>query len=1528
MATEKIIGFKLELTGSQKTASELNKVEAELKNLSKELRDTQKQYDAAFNAKDAERIADYDKKLVRLRESQASLKRTAGDLRKELKDQQREFEVSKSAEGSYERLNLELGRLRKQYKALSEDEKNADIGGTLLKRINELDVRLKDEDAKLGVFARNVGDYENSIVRAFERVGTEESLEKRLQSLKEENEKLIRSNRELEESYGKVASVELNDKIVKQLAAQRRQVEENNKAIKLLSSDQEKIGRGGISGRTAGRAAKAAGRLLGGAGQAIGNVASSFGGGADAAGQFGKAGVAAFAVFAAGGLLFKGLQGLEQLSKEFNALSGKVQAFSGVTGDALNGIVSDTKAIATTFGKETDDVLNTTKALVDNLGGDFQGTLGALESGLLSAADANGTLLSNLEELAPEAQKAGLSINELIAVSAKSAESGIFSADGARLITNFGTAVKQNSEEARSALEGAFGEDFTNNLFQNLQNGAITTTDAVELVAQELNKTGVSSEEAAKVIQSAFGGEVTKQNEDFLRSLTNINTDLNSYIDTSNRLTRQQQAALQANKALAEAQTELGNVFSDTGISLENIGTNIKATLLNAATSVVNFFDRTFGDGVEAALSDVRQANKAFEDQKAKVESLQKSYIPLVDRYDALQKELETATPGTEEYTRIQEELDAVTKQIIKDVPVAASAWDEYGNVIAINTQQVREFVGVEQQGLENLRRAQFETTRDALATLRQEFQDAQQVIQTGTVEGFFYDSKATNADLLESAQRVKELGAKIAELEGALGKDELGREFLAAEKAVAAFNKTLAETGDIQKANEAATRARLANTKSVLSNALDINKALTAQLEAAKPQLESATAANLEALEEERKAASERAKQRAEERKALIEGELQSQEQYRAAIREANIEVEKLRIDAIQNTAERERAQIELEARLNIETLRAGLEQQGEERIKALEELKNAAGSDAVIRAQFGTPAEIQARIEAVNAEIQKAIGDQTALIEQARDKQISDLQKSNEAARKAALGAIDAASLQSDLNEVQRAVEKRGTQVSTLSLQLQLDTSKIEGEFVLAKANLDQLLANNLIAQEDYNTSLEALELQKNARLLEADTAFYRQSQALQVEQLDFEKQQIDLELQQRIAALDAETAAQIEQQKKLQEEGILTESETATAIAQIEQEAQAARLAESEAAAARKIELGLELQNEELDQLGELAQREIDLNAQTQEAIRAERQRTLDELVEGLTTFQDLTSQFSSAVLTAFEANDNIQKQKIEERYDRELQRAQGNSARIAEIERKKQKELDDIDKSAGERKKAVALTEAAINGALAVTKILAETPDPSGVLTAIRIAAAVATTAAQIALIASQSFALGGEIPDGDGMVSGRSHAQGGVKFATSAGVMEVEGGEFMATDETGSRVVINKNSTRQYGGLLRAISNRQFAGKRGVLEAINVAGGGRPFNTASTAPRFADGGLVAGVPTPIPAPALASNVEANNKAIELLSQTILQQNQLINALAANLQATNARFDRLEVVVDSRKVAIEADKQIETKQALTL
>jgi hypothetical protein len=139
---------------------------------------------------------------------------------------------------------------------------------------------------------------------------------------------------------------------------------------------------------------------------------------------------------------------------------------------------------------------------------------------------------------------------------------------------------------------------------------------------------------------------------------------------------------------------------------------------------------------------------------------------------------------------------------------------------------------------------------------------------------------------------------------------------------------------------------------------------------------------------------------------------------------------------------------------------------------------------------------------------------------------------------------------------------------------------------------------------------------------------------------------------------------------------------------------------------------------------------------------------------------------------------------------------------------------EKAKEEARKRDAKRQKAVAIIQATINGALAVTNILATTPKADfGIASAILIALAVATTAAQIATIAAQPLARGGVVGLGDEIVQfasgGRVTSRGNIKPLSN-------GDNVLATLKTGE-VVLNQDQQRRIGySTLKAARIPNFA----------------------------------------------------------------------------------------------------------------
>ena len=173
-----------------------------------------------------------------------------------------------------------------------------------------------------------------------------------------------------------------------------------------------------------------------------------------------------------------------------------------------------------------------------------------------------------------------------------------------------------------------------------------------------------------------------------------------------------------------------------------------------------------------------------------------------------------------------------------------------------------------------------------------------------------------------------------------------------------------------------------------------------------------------------------------------------------------------------------------------------------------------------------------------------------------------------------------------------------------------------------------------------------------------------------------------------------------------------------------------------------------------------------------------------------------------------------------------------------------------------KKFAQTQKAIALVQAVVNGALAVTKVLAEVVDPTPVqaFRAAAVAGVIATTAAQVALISAQPLATGGIVG----------------KNIKGKPIKRSNGDDTLTTLKTGE-VVLNKTQQARLGGAK-------------TFRSIGVPG-------------FATGGVV-GAPLPPPNIATAPNPIQSTKVLEQITKLSIETANKLNRLEV-VYTTNTR-----------------------------
>lgn len=112
--------------------------------------------------------ADYYKAMAQSKEITKTYSRQVQELSKEV---QNNIRMDTEKQGSLRALRAELSNVTKQYDELSEEERKAAKGLELKAKIQDITTQLKNSEQETGRFYRNVGNYADSFVEAFTRMG-------------------------------------------------------------------------------------------------------------------------------------------------------------------------------------------------------------------------------------------------------------------------------------------------------------------------------------------------------------------------------------------------------------------------------------------------------------------------------------------------------------------------------------------------------------------------------------------------------------------------------------------------------------------------------------------------------------------------------------------------------------------------------------------------------------------------------------------------------------------------------------------------------------------------------------------------------------------------------------------------------------------------------------------------------------------------------------------------------------------------------------------------------------------------------------------------------------------------------------------------------------------------------------------------------------------------------------------------------------------------------------------------------------
>jgi hypothetical protein len=374
-----------------------------------------------------------------------------------------------------------------------------------------------------------------------------------------------------------------------------------------------------------------------------------------------------------------------------------------------------------------------------------------------------------------------------------------------------------------------------------------------------------------------------------------------------------------------------------------------------------------------------------------------------------------------------------------------------------------------------------------------------------------------------------------------------------------------------------------------------------------------------------------------------------------------------------------------------------------------------------------------------------------------------------------------------------------------------LKIQSDRLRDEEDLANA----LIQLQIEAIEDVTEKAIAAEIERNRLQQDATSDNFLELRKQRLEEIEKVKEFLG-EKSEEYLKFEISTYEEINNLRTLNN-SIFAQQERdhQTALQQIKDDAAQASIDKEKAVVQRTLEIRREeiadteklweeyIENNEVaenEQIEKDVKNAKDRAQATEDAIISSVQATFDGVQKIMKIAADAENKaFDDAITqrqTRIDAlNEDLQTATGAQRVFLEKQIAQEKAA-----QKKLQEQADKARKEQAEAQKAVAIVQAIVNTALAVTQALGSAPPPASFALA---AAAGVAGAIEIATIAASTFEKGG-------VIEGASHKNGGVRASVKgAPDVELEGGE----------VVINKNSARMF---------------RKELSNINVMGGGRKF----------------------------------------------------------------------------------------------
>lgn len=268
------------------------------------------------------------------------------------------------------------------------------------------------------------------------------------------------------------------------------------------------------------------------------------------------------------------------------------QQFTGLTGNEMKSVRNEVLAVSDTFGLEFTETMQSANTMSKAFGISVSESLRIMQDGLVSGANANGEFLDTIKEYPRYFKEAGLSAEEMVAISTQATKEGIFSDKGVDTIKEGNLRLREMTTATAAALDG-IGIS-SKQVQKDLQDGSKTTFQVMQEVANKLKELPQSSAAVGSAIADIFGGPGEDAGLAYIEMLGNIELDMDKVKAKSGDIAKAQEDELNATKDLQNAMASLfdytGGGFETMKAQLSTIAKKSLTAVIKGVVQAINYF--------------------------------------------------------------------------------------------------------------------------------------------------------------------------------------------------------------------------------------------------------------------------------------------------------------------------------------------------------------------------------------------------------------------------------------------------------------------------------------------------------------------------------------------------------------------------------------------------------------------------------------------------------------------------------------------------------------------------------------------------------------------------------------------------------------------------------------------------------------------------------------------------------------------------------------------------------------------------